>query len=58
MSAAEAKAEIIKNYGPVSVEERIDMAEQMTEQAAQMYASAWASCPEIKKAMPHDPQLN
>ncbi|HEX3857678.1 MAG TPA: hypothetical protein VHY30_10340 [Verrucomicrobiae bacterium] len=54
MSAAEA--EIIKNYGQVSVEQKIDMAEQMAEQAAQMYASAWAQCPEIK--MPHDPQLN
>ena len=56
MSAVEAEAEIIAIYGPVSVEERIDMAEQLMEQARQLYASAWARCPEIK--IPHDPQLN
>ncbi len=58
MSAAEAEAEIIANYGPVSVEDRIDMAVQLAEQAAQLYASAWSSCPEIKSQLPHDPQLN
>ena len=56
MSAAEAEAEILKNFGPISLEERIEIAAQMEEQAAQLYASAWARCPEIK--MPPDPQLN
>ena len=56
MSAAEAEAEIIANYGLVSVEARIDMVDQLVEQARQLYASAWAQCPEI--TMPHDPQLN
>ena len=56
MSATEAEAEIIRNYGPISVEERIAFAVQMEEHAAQLYASAWAQCPEIK--IPHDPQLN
>jgi hypothetical protein len=51
VSVTEAEAEIIKNCGPLSVEERIDFAEQLAEQAEQMYASAWASCPEIKCRM-------
>jgi hypothetical protein len=56
MSAAEAEAEIFEAYGPVSVEERIAMAADIMEQARQLYASAWAQCPEIK--IPHDPHLN
>ncbi len=56
MSFAEAEAEIIAIHGPVSVEDRIEMAAQLAEQVAQLYASAWAQCPEIK--IPHDPQLN
>lgn len=58
MRASEAEANFFSNYGQVSVEERISTADQLAEQAAQMYASAWASCPEIKTQLPHDPQLN
>jgi hypothetical protein len=58
VSAAEAEANIIANYGPVSVEQRIGMAEELAQEAAQLYSSALAQCPEIKRKLPHDPQLN
>ena len=56
MTTPEAEAEIIEIHGIVSVEQRISMAEDLVETARQLYASAWAQCPEIK--MPPDPQLN
>jgi len=58
MSAAEAEAEISEMHGMISVQERIDIAVQLAEQAVQMYASAWARCLEIKTQIPHNPQLN
>jgi hypothetical protein len=55
MSAAEAEAEIISTHGPVSVDQKIDMAEELAYQSACLYASAWAQCLEIKTQLPHDP---
>ncbi|MEI9863602.1 MAG: hypothetical protein WDN00_03410 [Limisphaerales bacterium] len=55
MSATEAEAEIIATYGQISVEDKIDIAVQLSALAAQLYASAWAQCPEIRIL---DPELN